>query len=298
MASDNLTEFWPYCRERVDQLLDNLLPDAKTASASLHAAMRYSSIGAGKRYRAALVYATGFALGAKDTVLDRAACAVELIHAFSLVHDDLPAMDDDDLRRGKPSCHRAFDEPTAILAGDALQTFAFEVLCGMSDREISPQRQIDMIRTLAIASGSLGLAGGQAIDLSLVAKSADRAALETMHRLKTGALICAAVELGALCANADATMLEHLARFSAPMGLAFQIVDDVLDGTADTETLGKPVGADQEKNKPTFLSVLGETKAKAYAEQLTDQALNALDGARLDARLLRSLALFTLQRTH
>ncbi len=288
MAGDDLHAFWSHCRKRVDDLLEHFLPSAQQEPGSLHAAMRYSSIGAGKRYRAALVYATGDSLGAVESAMDRAACAVELIHAFSLVHDDLPAMDDDDLRRGKASCHVAFDEPTAILAGDALQTLAFDVLCGASDTQVSPTQALKMIESLASASGSLGLAGGQAIDLSLVAKDADRSLLERMHHLKTGAL----------SANADSNMRECLARFSAPMGLAFQIVDDILDGTADTQTLGKPAGADREKDKPTFLSVLGEGPSKAYAEELTQQALDALDEAGLDARLLRSLALFTLQRSH
>ncbi|MGB1612021.1 MAG: polyprenyl synthetase family protein [Arenicellales bacterium] len=298
MAGDDLPEFWSHCRKRVDDLLEHFLPSPQQEPEWLHAAMRYSSIGAGKRYRAALVYATGDSLGAEESAMDRAACAVELIHAFSLVHDDLPAMDDDDLRRGKASCHVAFDEPTAILAGDALQTLAFGVLCGASDTQVSQSQTLKMVESLASASGSLGLAGGQAIDLSVVAKDADRFLLERMHHLKTGALIRASVDLGALCADADSNMRECLARFSAPMGLAFQIVDDILDGTADTQTLGKPAGADREKDKPTFLSVLGEGPSKAYAEELTQQALGALDDAGLDARLLRSLALFTLQRSH
>ncbi|RZO22649.1 MAG: geranyl transferase [Candidatus Thioglobus sp.] len=259
--------------------------------------MRYASIGAGKRYRAALVYASGQALGAEDAQLDNAACAVELTHAFSLVHDDLPAMDDDDLRRGKPSCHRAFDEATAILAGDALQTLAFEVLSAKSGRKSATENQLEMIRTLAIATGSLGLAGGQVIDLSLVSQSAKTDTLKTMHQMKTGALIEASVHLGGLGAFAESKQLETLRDFSRPLGLAFQVVDDILDGTADTATLGKPAGADQEKMKPTYLSLMGEKAARRYAKELIESAIQALDGANLEGRLLTALAKFTLERS-
>lgn len=297
-VTSDLDACWLIWRKRVDQQLDLLIPPTTTPPAALHEAMRYASIGAGKRYRAALVYATGLALGAELSTLDRGACAVELIHAFSLVHDDLPAMDDDDLRRGKPSCHRAFDEATAILAGDALQTLAFEVLANTGDNRLSATRQLEMLRTLSIAVGSLGLAGGQVIDLSLVAKSASVDVLKTMHGLKTGALIEAAVRLGGLSATDNEEVLARLAHYAKPLGLAFQVVDDILDGTADTQILGKQAGADHEKHKPTFLSVLGEEAARNYAKELTEAAIQALDGVELDGRLLTALARFTLERAY
>ena len=293
----DLSANWSRWRERVDDQLNELIPQAHISPVTLHEAMRYASIGAGKRYRAALVYATGKALGAEDAQLDNAACAVELTHAFSLVHDDLPAMDDDDLRRGKPSCHRAFDEATAILAGDALQTLAFEVLSAKNDNKRFIENQLEMIRTLAIATGSLGLAGGQVIDLSLVSQSAKTDTLKTMHQMKTGALIEASVQLGGLSTFADSKQLERLRHFSRPLGLAFQVVDDILDGTADTATLGKPAGADQEKMKPTYLSLMGETAARRYAKELIDNAIQALDAANLEGRLLTALAKFTLERS-
>lgn len=260
--------------------------------------MRYASIGAGKRYRAALVYASGRALGTDERALDIPACAVELIHAFSLIHDDLPAMDDDDLRRGKPSCHRAFDEATAILAGDALQTLAFETLCTCSATGLPPARQLQMVQILAHAAGSLGLAGGQAIDLNLVACDPPVDALANMHRKKTGALIEAAVQLGALTATADPVVLQQLTGYARPLGLAFQVVDDILDGTADTATLGKLAGADRQKGKPTFLSALGESSSRHYAQALGDEAIAALDHAAFNSTLLIALVRFTIERSH
>jgi len=260
--------------------------------------MRYSSIGAGKRYRAALVYAAGHALCVSEEFLDRPACAVELIHAFSLVHDDLPAMDDDDLRRGKPSCHKAFDEATAILAGDALQTLAFEILSEPDWSTLSPTVRLNLLSTLAGASGSSGLAGGQVLDLNLTSQDPALETLAAMHRCKTGALIEAAVLMGGLCATDDSATLTCLKNYAQPLGLAFQVIDDVLDGTVDTETLGKPAGADQERGQPTFLSILGEAPARQYAEELRDQAIDALGGLEQNAALLVGLAQFTVTRSH
>ena len=296
--SDHLEACWQRWRERLEAYLDRLLPAAKAPPEKLHAAMRYAAIGAGKRYRAALVYATGTSLGASEESLDAAAGAIELIHAFSLVHDDLPAMDDDDLRRGKPTCHKAFDEATAILAGDALQTLAFEAMAAEPVPQIAPARRLQMLNVLARTVGSQGLAGGQAIDLDLVSKTATCETLATMHNMKTGALILAAVQLGALTATDDPESLQHLVRYAQPLGLAFQVVDDILDGTSDTATLGKTAGADRALDKPTFFSVLGEDAARQYAEEQGRQAIAALETVTFDTSLLEALAQFTLRRSH
>lgn len=296
--SDHLEACWQRWRERLEAYLDRLLPAAKAPPEKLHAAMRYAAIGAGKRYRAALVYATGTSLGASEESLDGAAGAIELIHAFSLIHDDLPAMDDDDLRRGKPTCHKAFDEATAILAGDALQTLAFEAMAAEPVPQIAPARRLQMLNVLARTVGSQGLAGGQAIDLDLVSKTATCETLATMHNMKTGALILAAVQLGALTATDDPESLQHLVRYAQPLGLAFQVVDDILDGTSDTATLGKTAGADRALDKPTFFSVLGEDAARQYAEEQGRQAIAALETVTFDTSLLEALAQFTLRRSH
>ena len=296
--SDHLEACWQRWRERLEAYLDRLLPAAKAPPEKLHAAMRYAAIGAGKRYRAALVYATGTSLGASEESLDGAAGAIELIHAFSLIHDDLPAMDDDDLRRGKPTCHKVFGEATAILAGDALQTLAFEAMAAEPVPQIAPARRLQMLNVLARTVGSQGLAGGQAIDLDLVSKTATCETLATMHNMKTGALILAAVQLGALTATDDPESLQHLVRYAQPLGLAFQVVDDILDSTSDTATLGKTAGADRALDKPTFFSVLGEDAARQYAEEQGRQAIAALETVTFDTSLLEALARFTLQRSH
>ena len=296
--SDHLEACWQRWRERLEAYLDRLLPAAKAPPEKLHAAMRYAAIGAGKRYRAALVYATGTSLGASEESLDGAAGAIELIHAFSLIHDDLPAMDDDDLRRGKPTCHKAFGEATAILAGDALQTLAFEAMAAEPVPQIAPARRLQMLNVLARTVGSQGLAGGQAIDLDLVSKTATCETLATMHNMKTGALILAAVQLGALTATDDPESLQHLVRYAQPLGLAFQVVDDILDSTSDTATLGKTAGADRALDKPTFFSVLGEDAARQYAEEQGRQAIAALETVTFDTSLLEALAQFTLRRSH
>ena len=294
----DLSDSWPRWCKRIDRCLEDLIPGATVSPALLHEAMRYSSIGAGKRYRAALVYAAGHALCVSEEFLDRPACAVELIHAFSLVHDDLPAMDDDDLRRGKPSCHKAFDEATAILAGDALQALAFEILSEPDWNALSPTVRLNLLNTLAGASGSSGLAGGQVLDLNLTSQDPALETLAAMHRCKTGALIAAAVLMGGLCATDDPATLTRLKNYAQPLGLAFQVIDDVLDGTADTNTLGKPAGADQERGQPTFLSLLGEAPARQYAETLKDQAIDALGDLEQNAALLVGLAQFTVTRSH
>ena len=286
---------WQTWRKRIDQRLDEIIPKDTITPSPLHSAMRYVTLGAGKRYRAALVYATGRTLGNIDKNLDDIACAVELVHAFSLVHDDLPAMDDDDLRRGKASCHRAFGEATAILAGDALQTLAYEILC-LTDSVKSSGTKVKMLKTLTHAAGSKGLAGGQIIDLGLVSSSATLETLNVMHSLKTGALIEAAVQLGALSATEDVQIISALNNYAKPLGLAFQIIDDILDETSDTITLGKTTGADKSKEKPTFFTVLGEKRSRECARNLGEEAIKSLERIDLDCSLLIALANFTIDR--
>ncbi len=282
----------------IEQVLDAWLPKDDPHTARLCQAMRYSVLGGGKRLRALLVYTTGESLGAARAQLDPAAAAVEIIHAYSLIHDDLPAMDDDDLRRGRPSCHRAFDEGTAILAGDALQAFAFELLAtrtaGMADAG-----RIQMMITLSAAIGTLGMAGGQAIDLGAVGRQLSRTELELMHRRKTGALITASVELGAQSAGALAgAELAALRRYGDELGLAFQIQDDILDVTGDTTTLGKPQGSDALQEKPSYASILGLEAARALALQHRDQALAAIAPLGTRAGLLREMAHFVVERAY
>jgi geranylgeranyl pyrophosphate synthase len=284
-------------RERVNAALERWLPSADAAPQRLHAAMRYAVLGSGKRLRPALVYATGGALSAPPERLDAPACAVELIHAYSLVHDDLPAMDDDDLRRGAPTCHRQFDEATAILAGDALQSLAFELITtepGAAALPIAARGRL--AATLARAAGAAGMAGGQALDLAACGRQLGLQALEDMHRHKTGALIRASVLLGAQAAEADASMLEPLGGYGEAIGLAFQIVDDVLDVTADTETLGKTQGSDAERGKPTYPALLGLEGARRHAAERRDEALAALEGTGTAFDPLRNLAWFVVER--
>jgi geranylgeranyl pyrophosphate synthase len=264
----------------------------------LHEAMRYATLTGGKRVRAALVYAAGEALGAPTEALDVPACAVELIHAYSLAHDDLPCMDDDDLRRGKPACHKAFDEATALLAGDALQSLAFELLATDPHLNmVTDERRLRMIHALARASGSLGMAGGQAIDLESVGRAITAEALQDMHGRKTGALIHAAVMLGAAAAKqADPAQVAALERFGHAVGLAFQIVDDILDVEGDTAALGKMAGADQARNKPTYPAVLGLAASKTRAATLYRDALESLTPLRDNGQSLAELASFILER--
>ena len=282
-------------RERAYNALDGHLPGAKSEPRRLHEAMRYAVLNGGKRVRAILVYTAGAAVGAVDEWLDRPAAAVELIHAYSLVHDDLPAMDDDELRRGLPSCHKAFDEATALLAGDALQTLAFHVLAGQVDPRATGTR--DMIHALGQASGSGGMAGGQAIDLAAVGKTLDLAELENMHLHKTGALIRASVKLGALAnPEVDDTALQSLDRYARCVGLAFQIRDDVLDVEGDTGTLGKQQGADEARNKPTYPALLGLSQAKQKARELHHEAVSCLDALGVRADPLRWISGYIVTR--
>jgi geranylgeranyl pyrophosphate synthase len=271
-----LTSRVPQYQQRIEGVLSRALQVEGGATDRLLEAMRYSTLAGGKRVRPVLVYATGESLGASLETLDAAAAAVELIHVYSLVHDDLPAMDNDDLRRGRPTCHRAFDEATAILTGDALQARAFEVLA-QAPASISAAARIEMLRVLADSIGTRGMAGGQAIDLAAVKQSLTESALERMHRQKTGALIQASVLLGAISAELeDPRELAALTEFGAEIGLAFQIQDDILDVEGNTDALGKRAGADAERVKPTYPSVLGLEAARVQAVARRDRAIAAL----------------------
>jgi geranylgeranyl pyrophosphate synthase len=286
-------------QERTETTLNHWLPSSEEEPIHLHSAMRYASLDGGKRVRPVLVYASGSALGVPLEQLDGPACAVELVHAYSLVHDDLPAMDDDDLRRGKPTCHKAFDEATAILAGDALQCLAFEVLTNDAAMNASPTQRLAMVRELAHASGSRGMAGGQAIDIAAEGAQLTLEQLQTMHRYKTGALIRSAVRLGALsAAQISAEQREGLDRYAEAVGLAFQIRDDILDVVADTETLGKPQGSDQAKDKPTYTSLLGLDGAREKALALHHEALDALTSFGAEAEPLRQLSAYIVERAN
>jgi len=294
-----LRTLMPDWQSRVERTLDHWLPGAALHPTRLHEAMRYAVLGGGKRVRPILVYATGTALGISMDALDGPACAMELIHAYSLIHDDLPAMDNDDLRRGKPTCHRAFDEATAILAGDALHTLAFYILSHDPALQAPAEARLAMIETLALASGSRGMVGGQAIDLAAVGRALDIAELEDMHIHKTGALIRAAVRLAALTApELDHETLHRLDHYANCVGLAFQIRDDILDIEGDVATLGKRQGADLALNKPTYPTLLGLDEAKNRARQLHEEALASL--ATLDERAqpLRDLSHYIVDRSH
>lgn len=286
------------CQNRVDTALENLLSSPNPELQRLYAAMRYSLFNGGKRVRPLLVYAACEALGGEPERANAAACAVELIHAYSLVHDDLPAMDDDDLRRGQPTTHKAFDEACAILAGDGLQALAFEVLVDATHSLLDAELRLSMLSTLARAAGPAGMVGGQAIDLDSVGHTLDQHALETMHRHKTGALIEASVQLGALASgHADEHALKALHTYARAIGLAFQVQDDILDVESDTATLGKTQGKDQAHDKPTYPALLGLNAAKAYALELRDQALHALRPFDQAAEPLRELARYIVERS-
>ena len=288
----------PLYQQRIEDVLAHALEIGGAATPRLLEAMRYSTLAGGKRVRPILVYATGEALGASLEVLDAAAAAVELIHVYSLVHDDLPAMDNDDLRRGRPTCHRAFDEATAILVGDALQARAFEVLAN-GPASIPASARIEMLRVLADAIGTRGMAGGQAIDLEAVKQLLGKPELERMHRQKTGALIQASVLLGAISAGSqDIPERAALAEFGAEIGLAFQIQDDILDVEGTTTALGKRAGADADRIKPTYPSVLGLQESREEALARRDRAIAALEpwGTRFAA--LSEFANFLVARVH
>jgi geranylgeranyl pyrophosphate synthase len=286
-------------RERAERELTRRLQLADPGTARLLSAMRYSTLGGGKRLRPVLVYATGAALGAAPALLDDAAVAVEFIHAYSLIHDDLPAMDDDDLRRGRPTCHKAYDEGTAVLAGDALQALAFEVLAGDDTGALPAAARLQQVQVLAQGIGTAGMAGGQAIDLEAVGRSLDATQLEAMHRRKTGALLQASVLLGAIAAGiVGGSRYQALARYGAELGLAFQIQDDVLDVAGETAALGKTAGVDAARGKPTYPSLFGVERAAALARQHRDRAVDALTGLGAGSEDLAALADAVVERDH
>ena len=285
-------------QQRFEEVLRQLLPSADIAPQRLHAAMRYSVLDGGKRVRPLLAFAAGELAGADVARVNYAAAAVELIHAYSLVHDDMPCMDDDVLRRGKPTCHVEYDEATALLVGDALQSLAFQMLSEFP-LTTDATRQLKMVKLLAVASGSRGMAGGQAFDLASVGKQLDLSELEFMHIHKTGALIRAAIMLGAYCGDtlSDA-QFDKLDHYGKCVGLAFQVVDDVLDAEADTATLGKTAGKDADNDKPTYVTLLGVTAAKKMAAELHSDALQSLFEFGDKAQRLRELADFIVMRKY
>lgn len=300
MSNDQqFREFLIFSQQRVENALKEYLPSTERVPVRLHQAMHYAALGPGKRIRPMLVYATGQALGVAPARLCAPACAVELIHAYSLVHDDMPAMDNDDLRRGRATCHVEYDEATAMLVGDALQTLAFHILSSDEAGRFSAQTRLKMIEQLAFASGSRGMCGGQAIDLEATGQSLELVELENMHIHKTGALIRAAVKLGAFAVeDLETTTLKKLDHYAKCIGLAFQIRDDILDVEGETATLGKTQGKDAASDKPTYPSLLGLEGAREKAHELVDDALDQLQGFDHQADPLRGLAEFIVKRQH
>ncbi|MCU7958964.1 MAG: (2E,6E)-farnesyl diphosphate synthase [gamma proteobacterium symbiont of Bathyaustriella thionipta] len=294
-----LNSFTDICRQRVTDILERTLSQAAVVPQNLHQAMRYSVLNGGKRIRPVLTYATGRALGIDLQQLDAPACAVELIHAYSLVHDDLPAMDDDDLRRGQATCHKAFDEATAILVGDALQSLAFHVLAHEQSLQCSADQRLAMIEHLSLAAGSRGMVGGQALDLAAEGHSLELAELENLHIHKTGALIRASMKLALLVKpDIHADVAKGLDHYAKCIGLAFQIQDDILDIEGNTETLGKARGQDVCREKATYPSLLGLSDAREKAQSLIQSALDALQRLDEKADLLRSIARYIIQRQY
>jgi len=286
-------------QERMEQALAARLPAANAVPLRLHEAMRYSVLGGGKRIRPALVFATARALGLDEDQVEAAACAIELIHVYSLVHDDLPAMDDDDLRRGRPTCHKAFDEATAILVGDALQPLAFELLASDAKLPADPAVRLKLVQLLAVASGTFGMVGGQAIDLSVEGRRISIEEVEDLHARKTGALIRVSVMMAAACQpQLPADLSARLLKFSLAVGLAFQIQDDLLDVLGDTATLGKAAGADSVHNKPTHPAMIGIEASQERVRLLHAEALAALEPFGDKADALRLLAEWLLKRNH
>ena len=297
--SNALKEYFSLCQNRIESALDERLPNELILPQRLHQAMRYSVLEGGKRMRPMLTYCAGKALGIAQEALDGPACAVEFIHVYSLIHDDLPAMDDDDLRRGKATCHVAFDEATAILAGDALQALAFEILAHDPSINATAEGRLKMIIALTKASGSQGMVGGQAIDLESVGTQLTLPELENMHIHKTGALIRASVTMATLAnSDVDPVVATKLDNYAKCIGLSFQVKDDILDEESDTATLGKTQGKDKDNNKPTYPALLGMAGAKQKALELHEMALDNLSAFGAEADLLRDLSLYIIQRNH
>lgn len=284
-------------RERVDDALEHVLPPETEPPAGLHIAMRYSVLAGGKRLRPILLLGAGAACGAGGDELLPAACAVELMHAYSLIHDDLPAFDDDELRRGKPANHVMFGEPQAILAGDALQSLAFGTMATAAHRAPDPRRWSAAIAELAVAAGSGGMAGGQWLDVEAEGRAVDINALETLHAAKTGALLTACARIGALLAGADSDTLERLSAYGRAVGLAFQVIDDILDVEGSVEQLGKRPGADAHRGKPTYAALLGIPEARATAERLRRAAQHAIAPLGDAARPLALIADYVIDRS-
>lgn len=298
-AYTSLKSAMPLLLERFEKHLKDWLPSKSKQHGNLHEAMHYSIFAGGKHIRPLLIYATGVATKQNLDELDGIACAVEMIHVYSLIHDDLPCMDDDDLRRGKPTCHKAFDEATAVLAGDALQALAFRILSSDPTMTDDPTVRLSMIKSLAIAAGSCGMAGGQAIDLASVGKKLNIAELETMHICKTGALIRASVMMAVANAPAmEKSKRDSLDHYAKCIGLAFQIHDDILDVEGDTHTLGKPAGSDLAQDKPTFPKVIGLQASKDRARELHQEAMKSLEAFDEDAQMLRDIADYIIDRIH
>jgi geranylgeranyl diphosphate synthase, type II len=296
LTFENLLELY---QGRVNQTLDHWIPAESVNPCELHAAMRYSVLAPGKRVRPLLVYATATTLGIDLKTVDGIASAVEIIHAYSLIHDDLPAMDDDDLRRGRPTCHKQFNEATAILAGDALQALAFYILSHDPNMYSDSTARLKMIEQLSLYSGSRGMAGGQAIDLAAVGQELNIAELETMHIHKTGALIRTCIRLAALSKpEIDLREFKALDAYAKAIGLSFQVQDDILDVIADTETLGKPQGSDLALNKPTFPSIIGLEASREKAQELHDKAIEALLIFGEEADILRYISVWFVERGH
>lgn len=293
-----LKQFFTKYQTRVDAVLKDVLPSITSEPISLNQALHYTALSGGKRVRPIFVYATGLACDAPISQLDPFAASLELIHTYSLIHDDLPAMDDDDLRRGQPSCHKQFDEATAILAGDALQSLAFEIISQPID-DLHPEVQLRMIHIIANAAGPKGMVAGQALDIAAEGQQIQIQALENIHRNKTGALIVAAILVGALASQAvKPEQLEYLQTFAEYLGLCFQIHDDILDIEGDTTTLGKPQGSDLAQNKSTYPAILGMQKTKELEQQYLHYALDALAKSKIESDILKQLANYIIRRNH
>lgn len=297
MKSIDFQQWQKQVQAQTELTLGRLLPDLNHQTAALQSAMRYVALNGGKRLRPMLVVATAELGQADPAMLQAAMAAIECMHVYSLVHDDMPEMDNDRLRHGKATCHVQYDCATALLVGDALQTLAFELLS--QPTELPPARQLRLIRTLAQAAGNQGMAGGQAIDLAQVGQNLTQSELEHMHQLKTGALIRAAVALGALiCPDIDEAAIASLDQYASRLGLAFQVIDDVLDCAQNSSVLGKTAGKDQDADKPTYVKLMGLADAHHYAETLIQEALTFLTPFDDRADHLRALAQFTISRNH
>lgn len=294
-----ISQYLKACQDRTNQALERVLPAAVVEPQKLHAAMRYAVFNGGKRLRSAFIYTIGEELGAYPKVLDQTAAAVEMVHAFSLIHDDLPALDNDDLRRGKPACHRVYGEATAILAGDALQTLAFETLTKINKKEIDAAVGIKMIKILAHSIGSLGMAGGEELDIEIAGLKITLKKLATIYKLKTSHLIYASAMLGALAANChNQKILLNLQKFGIYIGLAFQIHDDIIEIESDATVLGKPKGSDIAKNKPTFPSLLGLAAAKEQARIMLHKATLYLNKTGINNEKLIEISNFIIKRSY